>query len=116
MRPCPKCGGQIKDDVTLCKFCHQPVPVADPAGPADAPAIDPARAWYCDHCGFVGYQKKYTPGSFGVEVLAWLLMILPGILYSLWRLSARYWGCPKCATGNMMPASSPKARAAIEKR
>lgn len=72
-----------------------------------------AQRMYCQNCGTVGVQRTYTKGSFGVEVLLWLLMILPGLIYSLWRLTTRYPGCPQCGAANMIPIDSPKAQAAF---
>jgi hypothetical protein len=43
----------------------------------------------------------------GTELLLWLLLILPGMLYSLWRHTARYKGCPTCAEPRMIPLDSP---------
>lgn len=70
-----------------------------------------ARQMYCVNCGTVGAPKTYTKGSMGMELLLWLAMIVPGVLYSLWRLTSRYKGCPQCGAANMIPADSPKARA-----
>jgi len=92
-----------------------------PWGPDGKPDFGAARAsggklvggWYCTQCGAVGNQKKYTKGSFGIEILLYLLMILPGLLYSVWRLTTKYAGCPKCQAANMIPVSSPVAQAAL---
>lgn len=68
---------------------------------------------YCQHCGFIGQPKTFTKGSFLIEVALWLMLIVPGLIYSLWRVtSGRYKGCPTCGAPNMIPADSPKARAA----
>jgi hypothetical protein len=116
MRDCPECGRSgLKDWSTVCRYCHQEIPVAgqeSPAGVAKSPK-DLTKLSYCDHCGFVGRPKRYTKGSFGIEILLYFLMIFPGLLYTVWRLTSKFSGCPKCATPNMMPATSPKARAAI---
>jgi hypothetical protein len=50
----------------------------------------------CPNCAYEGKARKYTKGSFLIELLLWLLFILPGLLYSLWRVSSRYTGCPNC--------------------
>ena len=121
MRPCPQCGKSIKDLATICKFCEQPVPAAPPTVESDGSPIaaraaqlnDQSKQWYCPTCGTVAWPRTYTKGTFGMEVLLWLLMILPGVLYSLWRITSKYKGCPKCGAPNMIPASSPKARAAL---
>jgi len=50
----------------------------------------------CPNCKYEGEAKTYTKGSMGIELLLWLFFLLPGLLYSVWRLSTRYSGCPKC--------------------
>lgn len=67
---------------------------------------------YCQNCGSVGLPTTRVKGSFGVEVVLWLLMILPGLLYSVWRLTTKEQVCPKCGAPHMIPVDSPKARAA----
>ena len=50
----------------------------------------------CRVCGFQGAAVRYTPGSVIVEIALWLLCLIPGLFYSVWRLCARYTMCPKC--------------------
>ena len=50
----------------------------------------------CPNCQYQGKAKKITKGSIGVEILLWLFFIIPGLIYSVWRVSSRYDGCPKC--------------------
>lgn len=57
-------------------------------------------------CGHAGPLKQYTPGSFGMELLLWCL-ILPGLLYSLWRHLTRYSGCERCWSRETIPVDSP---------
>jgi len=68
---------------------------------------------FCPRCGTTGIPKSFTKGSFGMELLLWLCFILPGLLYSVWRLSSRYKGCPACKAPGMIPADSPIAKAAL---
>jgi hypothetical protein len=67
----------------------------------------------CMQCGTPGRPRRYTKGSIIVELLLWLMMILPGFLYSLWRLSSRYDGCPTCGAPHMVPSGSPRAKALL---
>lgn len=64
----------------------------------------------CTSCGFVGRPKKYTKGSLVWEIILWLLAVIPGIFYSVWRISTRYEGCPECGAPHMIPENSPMAR------
>lgn len=50
----------------------------------------------CPNCNWKGKPVKETPGSFVIELLLWMLFILPGLLYSLWRLGSRKKVCANC--------------------
>lgn len=51
----------------------------------------------CPNCGWQGMPKKINRGSGLVAVALWLFFLLPGIIYSLWRLTARKIQlCPRC--------------------
>jgi hypothetical protein len=67
----------------------------------------------CTRCGTVGLPKRHTPGSFGVELLPFLLFIIPGIVYGVWRLSARTWVCGVCMADVLVPVDSPMGKAVI---
>ena len=63
----------------------------------------------CTRCLSSGAARKITPGSILIEVVAWLFFLVPGLVYSLWRLSARYTGCATCGAREVVPAGSPAA-------
>ncbi len=66
--------------------------------------------FYCPTCGTVAYPKSFTPGSFLLELLLWCMFILPGVLYTAWRIAGRTrTQCPRCKTPGMIPSSSPRA-------
>ncbi len=69
----------------------------------------------CSNCGFIGKSKTKTKGSFLIELFLWMLLIFPGILYSLWRLISREKVCPKCETPNMIPSNTPRGEELIKK-
>lgn len=71
---------------------------------------------YCLNCGSVAKPKRFTKGSIWTEIFLYILMILPGVLYTLWRLTSKYTGCPRCGAPNMIPTTSPKAVAALTAR
>lgn len=64
----------------------------------------------CTQCGHKGIPKKFTKGNIATEVVLWILFIVPGIFYSVWRLASKYKGCPECKAPNMIPASSLMAK------
>ncbi|MCK9356289.1 MAG: hypothetical protein M0R22_03945 [Dehalococcoidia bacterium] len=49
-------------------------------------------------------------GSFWIELILWIFFILPGLVYSLWRLTTRTRVCPKCGEPNMIPLDTPKGQ------
>ena len=71
-----------------------------------------SKEMLCVNCGYQGKPKTITKGSMGVEVILWICLIVPGIIYSIWRLANRYQACPLCQSPNMIPINSPAARAA----
>lgn len=64
----------------------------------------------CQHCGSTGTPRTVTRGSFLLEVLLWLTFLVPGILYSLWRLSTRQPVCRQCGASHMVPLHSPRGQ------
>ena len=56
----------------------------------------------CTNCGYKGKPKLYTKGSIIIEIFLWLLFLLPGLIYSIWRHASRFKGCPKCGRENMI--------------
>ena len=83
------------------------------AGATVKAAASPAPRLYgrlCTNCLYQGDPKSVTPGSIIIELFLWLCFLLPGLLYSLWRLSARHKACPSCGAKNMIPVNSPAAR------
>ena len=64
----------------------------------------------CTSCGYVGKPKSITKGSMGVEVILWLCFLVPGLIYSVWRLSSRHDGCPSCSQTSLIPRASPMAQ------
>jgi len=71
---------------------------------------------YCQHCGTVGTPRSHTKGSFFMELFLWCLLLLPGFIYTIWRLTTRAKVCPTCRAPNMIPLDSPVAQAALAAR
>lgn len=74
-----------------------------------------AKKVVCAQCGTVGFPKLYTPGSIIVEALAYLLLILPGLVYSNYRLRGRKRVCRSCGGTEIVPTDSPRGRELIER-
>ena len=88
--------------------------IAGPDNPAPRPArptAKPRNLGICTQCGAVGKPKTTTPGHFLVELILWLCFLLPGLIYSVWRLSARRPTCRTCgAIRSLVPLQSPRGR------
>lgn len=69
-----------------------------------------ARTMFCTRCLTEGVPKNVTKGSFAVEVALWFLFCLPGIVYSLWRLTSKHPACPSCGAIELVPPNSPAAK------
>lgn len=69
----------------------------------------PGKAMFCSACGHEGPSKQITKGSTGLELFLWLLFLLPGLLYSIWRHSSRANGCAACGSTSLIPPDSPMA-------
>jgi hypothetical protein len=66
---------------------------------------------YCTTCGTIFPRPKtLTKGSILIEIFGWLFFLIPGILYSFWRLSSRQKVCPVCNSPSIIPANSPRAK------
>ena len=63
--------------------------------------------YLCNECGYVGKSISATKGSFLVEVFLWLLFIIPGLIYSMWRLTTRHRACRVCKSPHIIPENSP---------
>lgn len=68
----------------------------------------------CKDCGTVGKTKTVARGSMAVEVVMWLCFIVPGLIYSVWRLSSKHEACRACGSERLIPAETPAGRQLAE--
>lgn len=68
------------------------------------------KAMVCMVCEYAGPPKKKTEGSFLLEVVLWILFIVPGLLYSIYRQTTRHDVCRQCGAGVLVPKGSPRGR------
>lgn len=61
----------------------------------------------CTTCAHRGYPITVTKGRTIIEIILWLCFLLPGLAYSLWRISTRREACPSCGNSSMIPETSP---------
>lgn len=69
----------------------------------------PENQRHCMMCGTEGTPKRITKGSTGIELILWLCVIVPGLIYSMWRLSSRQDACPACGSTQLVPLDTPVA-------
>lgn len=69
-------------------------------------------AKHCLSCGHEGPTKKPTKGSFFIELILWLCFLVPGLIYSIWRLNTRHEVCINCGGTSLVPLTSPILAAA----
>ena len=74
------------------------------------------RQMICTDCEHIGKPKRMTRGSLAVEIALWICFIVPGIIYSIWRLSSRYNGCEACGSARVISTTSPRAKKLLEKQ
>ena len=90
---------------------HQVAPPMPSAQAAPQSLSRPVRSYpggtmVCTQCGCTG-TESHTKGSFLIELVLWLFMCLPGLIYSIWRLTTRGQVCSACKCDRLVPASSP---------
>ena len=68
---------------------------------------------FCLTCHSVGNPKTETRGSILIEIVLWLCFLVPGLVYSLWRLTTRRKVCRQCGSAQLVPVTSPAARKAL---
>ena len=65
---------------------------------------------FCTTCGNVGYPVLVKKGSTGTAFLLWIIFLLPGIIYSIWRANSEHEACPACGSPQVIPVDSPMAQ------
>ena len=76
----------------------------------------PRQEMMCTRCLTVAAPKKQVRGSFVMELAAWCLLLIPGIIYSFWRLTTKQLVCPACGSAELIPPSSPRATELLSAR
>jgi hypothetical protein len=69
----------------------------------------------CPVCGYKGKAVLKLKGHASVEIILWILLVIPGFIYSIWRHSSPRHGCPKCISDTMIPLYTPEGQKISEK-
>lgn len=75
--------------------------------------MDRDDAFLCTTCGHIGKTKSNTPGSMGIELILWLCLLIPGLIYSVWRLSRRHQACGACGAATILAIDAPLAKSFV---
>ena len=54
--------------------------------------------------------KTVTRGSIWIEIILWLCLIVPGLIYSIWRLTTRRQVCSACGAASASLSSKARRR------
>lgn len=69
----------------------------------------------CPNCGTRAEPEDFGKGNRFIEVILWLCLIIPGLIYSIWRRSGNQAGCPSCGQTGMINVTTPHGRLLVEK-
>lgn len=69
----------------------------------------------CSSCGSRGQAKNAVKGSLLVELVMWLCFLLPGLIYSIWRLSSKQKVCRTCGASTLVPLDTPVGKDLAER-
>jgi len=71
--------------------------------------IDFTKKYVCMECGCQRDPIDAKRGLLVIEIFMWLLYILPGVIYSIWRRVRKQQICPNCQNPSIELTSSPRA-------
>lgn len=74
-----------------------------------AGSIDFSRKYVCLECGCQRDPIDAKRGLLVIEIFMWLLYILPGVIYSIWRRVRKQQVCPNCLNPSIVLTSSTRA-------
>ena len=57
---------------------------------------------FCKQCHNTVQASNKAGGSFIIEVILYLLFIVPGLIYSVWRMSSKRLTCPECGSTDVV--------------
>ena len=70
--------------------------------------IDTRARYICERCGCVGKPRRELRGSPALELVLWLLLVVPGALYAWWRHSGARPVCRRCGDADVVREDSPR--------
>jgi len=70
----------------------------------------------CTTCGHIGASRSTTRGSIFIEIVLWLCFLVPGLIYSIWRITTRTPACESCKSFTVVPLTSPVGKRIAQER
>ena len=61
----------------------------------------------CKTCGSRSGTENVIKGSILIEIILWLFFLVPGLIYSIWRLASKHKTCKNCGSVVLVPVDSP---------
>ena len=63
----------------------------------------------CPSCHTSARIRGRPRGSAAIEIVLWLFLLLPGLIYTMWRGGKKVFPCPACGA-ETVPADTPAGR------
>src|SRR5687768_7835246 len=71
------------------------------------------RRVICQTCWFLAVPEKRLAGSPALELILWLLFLIPGALYAWWRHRRSFLVCTQCGSPMVVFEETPEAAALL---
>ena len=68
------------------------------------------NGFICAKCGTKTKPITVTRGTIWIEIVLWLFLLIPGIVYTIWRLTSKYKACSICKSPDIVPLDSPRGK------
>lgn len=114
--PCNECGRNLVFDSSqvgdeeVCPACQKTTVLYLTDAEKKRIKHDQSCPYVCATCGSRERGRNNTKGSFAIELVLWLFFLLPGLLYSIWRLTSKERVCSQCGSSELIPVNAPRAR------
>lgn len=70
--------------------------------------------YICTKCEYIGKRREKKRGSTALEIFLWVVLLVPGPFYTIWRMLNKSYSCPQCDEELMISAESPLGQRRIQ--
>ena len=74
------------------------------------------KSHVCTVCKSDMKPKRQMPGSILIELVLWCFFLIPGLIYSLWRISSAKKACPCCGAFTFVKSNTDVGKDLIKQR